>query len=216
MSEGEEEPAGASSVMPAARAGRRANKYITPLSGVIVNTSLCKYSAVRRSADGMGWTECEEGRENWQVFWTDLSVNHMRVRALQPLQRINHFADMNKLCNKAESALTLRAMLKYFHTEYHFFPQSWSLPKEMSNVVARMQPQPGKPSAVLILKPSRGCQGTDVSLVVLDSSPDACNASAWRPPSKCQLSAPRLLFQLSCPPADHLPSLFVIFCRLCS
>ena len=164
----------------------------------------------------MGWTECEEGRENWQVFWTDLSVNHMRVRALQPLQRINHFADMNKLCNKAESALTLRAMLKYFHTEYHFFPQSWSLPKEMSNVVARMQPQPGKPSAALILKPSRGCQGTDVSLVVLDSSPDARNASAWRPPSKCQLSTPRLLFQLSCPPIDHLPSLFVIFCRLCS
>lgn len=144
-------------------APRRVNKIITPMSGVIVNTSLCKYSAVRRSADGMGWTECDEGRENWQMFWTDLSVNHMRVRALQPLQRINHFPDMTRLCNKAESALVLRQMIKYFQHEYHFFPQSWSLPKEMAAVVAHLQPQQGGtfPTA-LIVKPSRGCQGTDV------------------------------------------------------
>lgn len=144
------------------------------MTGVIVNTSLCKYSAVRRSADNMGWTECEEGRENWQVFWTDLSVNHMRVRALQPLQRINHFADMTRLCNKAESALVLRAMFKYFQTEYHFFPQSWSLPKEMAAVVGHLQPQQGgkPPPTALILKPSRGCQGTDVP-TMLRSEPVA-------------------------------------------
>lgn len=155
-------------------ASRRANKVVTPMTGVIVNTSLCKYSAVRRSADNMGWTECEEGRENWQVFWTDLSVNHMRVRALQPLQRINHFADMTRLCNKAESALVLRAMFKYFQTEYHFFPQSWSLPKEMAAVVGHLQPQQGgkPPPTALILKPSRGCQGTDVP-TMLRSEPVA-------------------------------------------
>ena len=108
-------------------------------------------------ADSMGWTECEEGRENWQVFWTDLSVNHMRVRALQPLQRINHFADMTRLCNKAESALVLRAMLKYFHTEYHFFPQSWSLPKETTALHTHMQQlleasADGRPRAFILVR----------------------------------------------------------------
>ena len=144
---------------------------------VLVNTSMCKYSAVRKAADKLGWTECEEGRENWQMFWTDLSVNHARVKALQPLQRINHFADMTCICNKAQSALVLRSLLKYFQSEYHFFPQSWSLPKETSQVVSHLQPAEGNPRNALILKPSRGCQGADIALVTSVEQLDAARTA---------------------------------------
>ena len=90
---------------------------------------------------------------------------------------------MTRLCNKAESALVLRQMIKYFQHEYHFFPQSWSLPKEMAAVVAHLQPQQGgKLPTALIVKPSRGCQGTDVRNSMLDllSTPAARAASLGR------------------------------------
>ena len=137
---------------------------------MVLNSSLCKYNVVRRAAEASGWSEVQEGKENWTVFWTDLSVSHPRVKALSPLQRINHFPDMCRICHKAESATVLKSLSRYFSTEYHFFPQSWSLPKETAALHAHMaQHRPA-----LILKPNRGCQGVDITLV---TSPEELEAA---------------------------------------
>ena len=53
--------------------------------------------------------------------------------------------------------MLLKSMLRFFHAEYHFFPQSWSLPKETAALHAFMADHP----TALILKPNRGCQGVD-------------------------------------------------------
>ena len=132
-----------------------------PMKNIVLNSSLCKYAMVRRVAEASGWEEVEEGSESWQVFWTDLSVSHSRVKALTPLQRINHFPDMTRICHKAESAIVLKSLSRYFAAEYHFFPQSWSLPKETAALHAFMADHP----TALILKPNRGCQGVDITVV---------------------------------------------------
>ena len=167
----------------------RARRSFDPMNNVVINTSLCKYSMVRKVASESGWSEAEEGRENWHVFWTDLSVSHPRVKALTPLQRINHFPDMTRICHKAESAIVLKSLLRYFHSEYHFFPQSWSLPKETAALHAFMRDDDATSSSngagggaggagggplrrrrsgappKFILKPNKGCQGADIMII---------------------------------------------------
>ena len=134
-----------------------------PMKGIAINSSLCKYPVVRKCATTSGWEEADEKSENWQIFWTDLSVSHQRVKALQPLQRLNHFPDMTRLCHKAEGASILKGMLRYFYAEYHFFPNSWQLPKETAQLHAHLAGQAG--ATALIFKPNKGCQGADISIV---------------------------------------------------
>ena len=150
-----------------------------PMRNMVVNSSMCKYSMMRKAAGILGWQEVEDGRENWHVFWTDLSVSHPRVKALTPLQRINHFPDMTKICHKAEGAAVLKSLHRYFSSEFNFFPQSWSLPKETTPLMQRMQQQQAggdqaAPPAAFILKPNTGCQGAGITLV---SSADELDAA---------------------------------------
>lgn len=115
----------------------RARRAVTQAKGLVVDTSMCKYNVVRLAADLTGWEEAEDdGR--WHMFWTDLSVSSQRVRALLPLQRLNHFAEMTGICHKATAAGILKRMLKVFATEYRFFPASWQLPKEVAAVHRHM------------------------------------------------------------------------------
>ena len=80
-----------------AESQRKDRKAFNPMKNVLINSSLCKYSAVRKAADSRGFQEAEEGRENWHMFWTDLSVSHARVKALTQIQRINHCMHMHIL-----------------------------------------------------------------------------------------------------------------------
>ena len=53
------------------------------MASLKVDTSLCKYSSVRRAADSEEeYNEGEEPPKTWTICWTDTSVNHERVAAL--------------------------------------------------------------------------------------------------------------------------------------
>lgn len=162
-SEGEEEEEEAPrlqkpSVSLANRAQRRAMNRTTP-SRTIINTSQCKYGIVRRCAADMGWAEAGEGAA-WHVYWTDLSVSHERVRDLGPLQKLNHFPDMTSICHKASSAEILKRMRRFFPREYQFFPQSWTLPRDLGllHKFLSAPPEQGAPPPTVIVKPNKGCQ----------------------------------------------------------
>ena len=100
---------------------------------VRVDTSLCKYSAVRRAADGE--EECnadpaeahvaaaEAGASTSTIFWTDTSVNHQRVSNLGTLQKLNHFLDMTRICRKAQAAALLNRNAWYSPKEFSFVPR---------------------------------------------------------------------------------------------
>ena len=148
-----------------ARASRHARAVIarlTPAKGLRFDCSMCKYRAVPRQAAAVGWiqndaAEADDSRP-WHYFWTDLSVSHARVKALCPMQRLNHFPDMTSLCNKSTGAGVLKRVGKYFPLEYRFFPRSWQLPKERTEL-HKLEKLP-----VLIVKPNKGCQGVDISI----------------------------------------------------
>ena len=142
---------------------------VNPAKGMTFDASMCKYRAVPAVAAALGYTvlTAEDERDSnappgWNLFWTDLSVSHQRVAALLPLQKVNHFADMTTLCNKATCASVLKRVSRSFPLEYNFYPRSWKLPKEAA-ALRKLMLSPEAPR-VLIVKPNRGCQGVDISI----------------------------------------------------
>jgi hypothetical protein len=87
-------------------------------------------------------------------------VSHERVRDLGPLQKLNHFPDMTSICHKASSAEILKRMSRFFPREYQFFPQSWTLPRDLGllHKFLSSPPEQGKPPPTVIVKPNKGCQ----------------------------------------------------------
>ena len=46
------------------------------------------------------WEQVEEESDQWDLYWTDLSVSMERVARLEPFQCINHFPGMMEICRK--------------------------------------------------------------------------------------------------------------------
>ena len=153
-------------LVPMSPRARKRGLQRTTAARTIINTSQCKYGIVRRMAAKVGWAEVGDDA-GWQIYWTDLSVNHERVRDLGPLQKLNHFPDMTSLCHKASSADILRRMSRLFPREYHFFPKSWTLPRDLRLLHEHLSatPEPGKPPPMVIIKPNKGCQGASIWVV---------------------------------------------------
>ena len=155
--------------MTRSRQARAVIARVNPAKGMTFDASMCKYRAVPAVAAALGYTvlTAEDERDSnappgWNLFWTDLSVSHQRVAALLPLQKVNHFADMTTLCNKATCAGVLKRVSRSFPLEYNFYPRSWKLPKEAA-ALRKLMLSPEAPR-VLIVKPNRGCQGVDISI----------------------------------------------------
>lgn len=95
-------------------------------------------------------------------------MSHQRVKALSPLQKLNHFADMTSVCNKATCASVFKRVSRSFPLEYRFYPRSWQLPKEAAALRKLMmngdESTDVAPPTALIVKPNRGCQGVDISI----------------------------------------------------
>ena len=149
----------------APKAAARALRKTTMMPRHRINLSSCRYRMVRECAEALGWEVCDDAAEDWHFYWTDTSVNHARVRGLSALQKLNHFADMSGICRKAHCADTLAGMLRLAPREYDFFPASFSLPRGYAGLCRSMAAARGDLETAILLKPDRGCQGTDITMV---------------------------------------------------
>lgn len=50
----------------------------------------CRYDVIRRVAQKFSYKEVSEG-ENWNMYWTDLSITVDRCKEMKRFQKINHF-----------------------------------------------------------------------------------------------------------------------------
>lgn len=50
----------------------------------------CRYDVIKRVAQKFGYKEVTEG-ENWNLYWTDLSITVDRCKEMKRFQKINHF-----------------------------------------------------------------------------------------------------------------------------
>lgn len=159
------EPGGALGALAAAEGAPKPGKLVHQrYRRLRADLSACKYEAVWAAVRGLGWEalDPEDGESNdWNIYWTDVSVSQERATRLRPLQRINHFPGMLEFARKAGTARCLNRMLKRFPDEYRIFPATWLLPADLTDFKAQFT---AKKNKTFIVKPSRGCQGKDIVL----------------------------------------------------
>ncbi|KAL3924027.1 MAG: hypothetical protein SGPRY_004042 [Prymnesium sp.] len=128
---------------------------------------LSKYASVLSATASLGWTvlEAEEFEEShaWHVCWSDVSVSLERVMRLARTQKINHFPGMLELVRKAGTARNLNKMLKHVGKDYKFFPKTFLLPADYTDLKKEFG-ESRRGAKTFIVKPSKGCQGTGIML----------------------------------------------------
>ncbi|KAL5967771.1 Tubulin polyglutamylase ttll6, partial [Taenia solium] len=112
----------------------------------------------RRVSQRFGFREVGDDEE-WNLYWTDLSVTIERVVSMKKWQKINHFPGMSEICRKDALARNLNRMLKLFPKEYSIFPKTWILPADWGDL---QQYARQKKNRTYILKPDTGCQGKGI------------------------------------------------------
>ena len=132
-------------------------------NNLVCNVAFTKYEIVKHVSQKIfGWklTNDEED-EKWDILWTDSAVPPERLAKMLPYQKINHFPGMYAISRKNFLAMNLTKLKKKFQNDYNFFPRSWILPCDATDLKIFMQ---SKKSAFLIVKPEASCQGRGIFL----------------------------------------------------
>ena len=128
---------------------------------------LSKYDAVWSQVEALGWRAYDADREagcNYNVCWSDTSVALERIMRMGRLQKINHFPGMLELVRKAGTARNLNKMLKACGKDYKFFPKTFMLPADYTELKKEFKDGKNHGNKTFIVKPSKGCQGKDIRL----------------------------------------------------
>ncbi|XP_044260040.1 tubulin polyglutamylase ttll6-like [Tribolium madens] len=118
----------------------------------------CRYEVIRKIAAKFAYKEVSEN-ENWNLYWTDLSITVERCKEMKRYQKINHFPGMLEICRKDLLARNLNRMLRLFPKEYNFFPRTWCLPADLGEALTYSRLRRNR---TFILKPDAGSQGRGI------------------------------------------------------
>lgn len=118
----------------------------------------CRYEVIRKTAQKFGYKEVAEG-ENWNMYWTDLSITIEKCKDMKRFQKINHFPGMLEICRKDLLARNLNRMLRLYPKEYNFFPKTWCFPADLGDALTYSRVRKNK---TFILKPDTGSQGRGI------------------------------------------------------
>lgn len=127
-------------------------------NAVTICLTNCRYEVIRKIAAKFGYREVSEN-ENWNVYWTDLSITVERCKDMKRYQKINHFPGMLEICRKDLLARNLNRMLRLFPKDYNFFPRTWCLPADLGEALTYNRLRRNK---TFILKPDAGSQGRGI------------------------------------------------------
>jgi len=103
----------------------------------------------------------EEDTVDWDLYWSDTTLAPNRFQKMQQYQRINHFPGMCALAHKHNLCRNLKKMQKQFNEIYEFFPKTWILPADSSDLKNQFSPNKSK---TFIVKPVANCQGRGIYL----------------------------------------------------
>lgn len=118
----------------------------------------CRYDVIRRTAQKFAYKEVCDG-ENWNLYWTDLSITVERCKEMKRFQKINHFPGMLEICRKDLLARNLTRMQRMFPRDYNFFPKTWCFPADLGDAITYSKIRRNK---TFILKPDAGSQGRGI------------------------------------------------------
>jgi tubulin polyglutamylase TTLL6/13 len=123
-----------------------------------VNATACKYDIVKDCAESLGFRLVTDPKK-WCLYWIDTGVSLQRILEMEAYQKINHFPGMSEICRKNLLARNLSRIQK--RSEFEFFPKSWILPSEWSDLNLNYK---RNERTVFIVKPDQGCQGKGIFL----------------------------------------------------
>lgn len=108
-----------------------------------------------------------EGQE-WNLLWTNSSDKPQIYQNLNEYQRINHFPCSFEITRKDRLWFNyVKARNKFGNKDYDFIPETYILPKEMSEFVAHFnslqQTEPKRNT--WIVKPSNASQGKGIRII---------------------------------------------------
>ena len=143
-----------------------------PRGRLTVNISETQYPVVRHVLKrARGWRISTDPESlNYDLWWTDGAVEPDKLARMRPYQKINHFPGMYALARKNFLARNLTKLRKVFPDEYDFYPLTWVLPAEFSDLKTYSMKNP---KGTYIVKPDASCQGRGIFLTkdVDDLSP---------------------------------------------
>lgn len=134
---------------------------------IILNVSLTKYSVVKKAGRALNYKLLKkEDDDNWDVFWTDSGVQPEKLSKMKPFQKINHFPGMYSIARKNNLAKNLNRLHKVHPKDYNFFPKTWLIPAEYSDLLLQFDSKKSKKNKkkVFIVKPEASCQGRGIFL----------------------------------------------------
>ncbi len=97
-----------------------------------------------QTANLSGYDVADESEENWDLCWSDLSVNIERVSKLRRFQRLNHFCSMLEICRKAALSRHMQKMALKLPQEYSFHPVSFNLPDQLEELIVVLRKNKAK------------------------------------------------------------------------
>ena len=101
------------------------------LKKIIINVSMTQYPVVSEVADELNWKiQTSNDSGDWDVYWTDFSIDPDVLIRMHLFQKINHFPGIHVIARKNLLGVNLTNMKKYYPDDYNFFPMTWMLPQQ--------------------------------------------------------------------------------------
>jgi tubulin polyglutamylase TTLL6/13 len=141
---------------------------------VICNLSECQYEIIRHVVENvMQWEVVEEDEEEeTDLYWIDTGMTSERLTSLKLYQKINHFPGMYSITRKDFLGNALNSMRRLFPIDYNFFPRTFILPRDYSELRAYNS---NKKNQTFIVKPEASSQGRGIFLTrKLEEIPNKC------------------------------------------
>mmetsp|Transcript_120507 Transcript_120507/g.239864 ORF Transcript_120507/g.239864 Transcript_120507/m.239864 type:complete len:924 (+) Transcript_120507:122-2893(+) len=130
-----------------------------PKDPVTICTARCRgsYRAVHAALEHIGWKAVASDNREASVVWLEHADSAEGLAPVQTVSRIDAFL---QLCRKAPLAKCLSPWMEELPDAFSFFPETWVLPRDATELEAAMT----RAKATYIAKPSAGCQGQGIIL----------------------------------------------------
>ena len=134
---------------------------------VEVDGSHIKYPAVKNAFQKANITPSSQPNLHADIVWWDGEIKNRDFENLSPSQRINKIPGMDYICFKSTTIHAFQQMRRMFPLQYNFFPTSFLLPHQFTDLQRTHNYIQGKINQPVtwIVKPRSGCCGNGIRLI---------------------------------------------------
>jgi len=140
---------------------------------VKINISYTQYELLQELATELNYLVISDTNDKESdIFWQDNALSPDQLTQFKSHQRVNHFPGIYIISRKDHLGKNLKSMKQLFPNSYNFFPPTWVLPKDLSDLKLQFNEKRAK---TFICKPEALSQGKGIFLTRnLEEIPERC------------------------------------------